>query len=133
MAGRAGDVLVYSGAASASSLGGLLAVLGYVLVVNGIGEELGWRGFLADRLLDRHGLRRTATVVWVVWGLWHVPLFWVVSDFRAMSVATVVGWTIGLWVRVPRAHLALRPERAEHVGRGRLAHRVQPDHRGQRR
>ena len=97
MAGRAGDVLVYSGAASASSLGGLLAVLGYVLVVNGIGEELGWRGYLADRLLDRHGLRRTATVVWVVWGLWHVPLFWVVSDFRAMSVATVVGWTIGLW------------------------------------
>ncbi len=66
------------------------------LVVNGFGEEAGWRGYLADGLLDRHSLLRTASIVAVVWAGWHLPLFWVIDSFRGLGFA-VVGWVIGLY------------------------------------
>ncbi len=81
----------YSGAPVAP----VVVTLLYVLVVNGFGEEVGWRGFLADRLLRERGLLSTAVLVWAVWALWHLPLFWVVEDFRAMGW-TALGWLVGL-------------------------------------
>ncbi len=81
----------YSGA----PLAPVAVTLGYVLVVNGFGEEVGWRGFLADRLLERHGVLRTALLVWVAWGAWHLPLFGVVADFRDLGWG-VLGWAVGL-------------------------------------
>jgi membrane protease YdiL (CAAX protease family) len=88
--------LAYSGAPATQGVAGTVLVLAYVLVVNGLGEELGWRGFLADRLLDRHGVGVTALLVWVVWAAWHLPVFWVVADFAVMGPARVVGWLFGL-------------------------------------
>lgn len=85
-------ISAYTGAAD---LGPLLTFL-VVLVVNGYGEEAGWRGYLVDGLLARHGLLRTASIVAVVWAGWHLPLFWVVDSFRGLGV-TVVGWLIGLY------------------------------------
>jgi membrane protease YdiL (CAAX protease family) len=90
------DLGVYSGAPGARGLG-LVLVAGYVLVVNGFGEELGWRGFMAHRLLPRLGRLRTASVVWLVWALWHAPLFLVVENFRDFGPGTTVGWLVGLW------------------------------------
>jgi membrane protease YdiL (CAAX protease family) len=95
--GRTGELLpsgisAYTGAAD---LGPVLTFL-LVLVVNGYGEEAGWRGYLADGLLERHGLLRTASLVAVVWAGWHLPLFWVVDSFRGLGFA-VAGWLIGLY------------------------------------
>ena len=88
---RANDFVLYSGAPSAG-----LPVVFYVLVVNGFGEEIGWRGFLADRLLRRTSRGRTALVVWPIWGLWHLPLFWILASFRDFGVVGTIGWAIGL-------------------------------------
>ena len=88
---NAADFVLYSGAPSA----GFTVVL-YVFVVNGLGEEIGWRGFLADRLLLRTSQARTALIVWPIWGLWHLPLFWVVANFREFGVGGTIGWAIGL-------------------------------------
>jgi membrane protease YdiL (CAAX protease family) len=81
----------YSGA----PLAPVVVTFGYVLLVNGFGEEVGWRGFLADRLLRRHGLATTALLVWVAWGLWHLPLFLVVENFRDLGWGAL-GWAVGL-------------------------------------
>ena len=81
----------YSGAPVVS----VLVLFGYVLVVNGYGEELGWRGLLADGLVDRVGEVRAALIVTVVWATWHLPMFWVVEGFRSMGWATI-GWVLGL-------------------------------------
>jgi len=91
------ELSLYSGAPASSGLVTLVLIVGYVLVVNGFGEELGWRGYLADRLLPRHGHLSTATLVWAVWALWHVPLFFVVENFRDFGAGTTVGWLVGLW------------------------------------
>ncbi|HQR06518.1 MAG TPA: CPBP family intramembrane metalloprotease [Gemmatales bacterium] len=39
-----------------------------------LGEELGWRGFLAPRLRTQLSFPVTAIVVGLVWGIWHFPL-----------------------------------------------------------
>jgi membrane protease YdiL (CAAX protease family) len=75
---------------------GLALTFLLALVVNGFGEEAGWRGYLVDRLLPRHGLLRTAGLVAVVWAGWHLPLFLVLDSFRGLGYA-VVGWAIGLY------------------------------------
>lgn len=90
------DLGLYSGASGVEG-GALLLVAGYVLLVNGYGEELGWRGFLAHHLLPRYGRIRTASLVWLAWALWHAPLFLVVENFRDFGAFTTVGWLIGLW------------------------------------
>lgn len=87
----AGDVLRYSGA---PSLG--VVTVAYVIVVNGFGEEIGWRGVLAEHLLRRTSRGRTALIVWAVWAPWHLPLFWIVGNFRDFGVAGALGWVIGI-------------------------------------
>lgn len=82
----------YSGAGS----WGLLPVVAYVLVVNGFGEEIGWRGFMAERLLPRFGALPTSLIIAVVWGGWHLPMFWVVGNFRDLGAGGTVGWLLGL-------------------------------------
>lgn len=81
----------YSGAPMA----GLWVVL-YVLVVNGFGEEIGWRGYLAEHLLDQHRPGVVALIVWAIWAGWHLPLFWVVGNFRDFGAAGTIGWVVGI-------------------------------------
>jgi membrane protease YdiL (CAAX protease family) len=42
--------------------------------VGGLGEEIGWRGFLYKELLPL-GSWRCSLVTGTLWALWHVPLF----------------------------------------------------------
>ena len=40
-----------------------------------LGEELGWRGFLLDRLMKRNSLLVATGWVAFWWGLWHLPVY----------------------------------------------------------
>jgi membrane protease YdiL (CAAX protease family) len=86
------DALAYSGAPRL----GIVTVL-FVFVLNGFGEELGWRGFMVTRLRTERSLRDTSVIVWLAWGCWHLPLFWIVANFRDFGVAGTVGWALGLF------------------------------------
>jgi membrane protease YdiL (CAAX protease family) len=86
------EYLSYSGV---GRLPAALTVL-VVLVVNGFGEEIGWRGFLADRLLERHGLVATALIVAPIWAGWHAPMFWFVANLAGLGLGGTVGWLLGL-------------------------------------
>jgi membrane protease YdiL (CAAX protease family) len=39
-----------------------------------LGEEVGWRGYLQDRMVKRFGIRRGLVLLGLLWGYWHLPL-----------------------------------------------------------
>ena len=88
----ADDLSTYSGAVTMP----WLALVALVLVVNGFGEETGWRGFLVDRWGPVRGLRRTSLLVAAVWAPWHLPLFWVSESFRSFGPAGTLGWLVSI-------------------------------------
>jgi membrane protease YdiL (CAAX protease family) len=58
----------------------LMRALGPALLV-GLFEEIGWTGFAAPRLRARHSITATGLAVGIVWGAWHLPLFWEGDSF----------------------------------------------------
>lgn len=75
--------------------GAVVAVLVLVLV-GGVGEELGWRGFLLQRLQERHSPVAASLLVVPVWALWHLPLFGLLATYRGFGLLTLVGFLVGL-------------------------------------
>ena len=68
-----------------------LGSLALWLLTFGLGEETGWRGFLLPRLQrDRNALGATL-ILWVIWALWHFPLF-----FYMYTAAVLPGLLLGL-------------------------------------
>ncbi len=56
-------------------------------------EEVGWRGFALPRLQKRHNALMATLAVGVLWGLWHLPLFF--WSGNPMSDYPFLAWFIG--------------------------------------
>ncbi|HZD70354.1 MAG TPA: nitroreductase family deazaflavin-dependent oxidoreductase [Actinomycetes bacterium] len=75
---------------------GWAGVFALVLLVNGYGEEAGWRGFAWPRLRERHTLGAAALMLAVPWAIWHTPLFWIDTGMRSITLVAIPGWLLGL-------------------------------------
>lgn len=89
-----GDFAVISGLPAGW---GLLGVAVVVVLVNGFGEETGWRGFAVHTLQDRYSALVSTVMVAAAWAVWHVPMFFVLASFQEFSTVTLVGWLVGLF------------------------------------
>lgn len=75
---------------------GWLGVAVLLLVVNGYGEETGWRGFAWPRLRERHTLGGAALLLAVPWAVWHLPTLWIDSGMRGFPWWLLPGFFAGL-------------------------------------
>lgn len=75
---------------------GWFAVFVLVFLINGYGEETGWRGFAWPRLRERHGLAGAALLLTVPWALWHLPTFWLDTGMRGFAPLMIPGFLLGM-------------------------------------
>jgi len=63
------------------------------------GEEIGWRGYALPRLAERLGLARASLLLGLIWGCWHLPLFFMpgVGQY-GQSFPMFLGGTLALSV-----------------------------------
>jgi membrane protease YdiL (CAAX protease family) len=96
-------------AVTSGLVGVLLAEFMRVLVRGGpMGEELGWRGFALPRLQQHRNALDASIFLGLIWGLWHLPLYFVPGTGQsemlgtgtspAFAIGGFLGWTIGLSV-----------------------------------
>ena len=55
----------------------LLWLLFYILITGPLCEELGWRGYALPHLLNRFTPLTASLILGVIWGVWHLPSFFV--------------------------------------------------------
>ena len=61
-----------------------LVNLPLILLLGGpMGEEFGWRGYALPLLQDRFGRRAASLGLGLVWGAWHLPLFFIDGTAQA--------------------------------------------------
>ena len=74
---------------------GVLFVWLTFVVVNGLGEETGWRGYALPILRRRHGTLTASLLLVPVWVGWHIPLFFLLQSYRDLGP---VGVLASCWV-----------------------------------
>ena len=58
-------------------------ILGSIIT---LGEELGWRGYLQEKLLRKYGLTKGLIILGAIWGYWHLPIILMGYNFPSEPV-----------------------------------------------
>nr|WP_282600251.1 CPBP family intramembrane glutamic endopeptidase [Patulibacter sp. SYSU D01012] len=66
------------------------------VLLNGVGEETGWRGWLLPRLRRRHGAVPATLLLTVAWAAWHAPFFALLTSYGDFGVVQLPGFVLGL-------------------------------------
>jgi hypothetical protein len=67
----------------------LLPALPGILLSGAFGEELGWRGYALGALRERHSGLFSGVIVGLLWGFWHLPL-WFATGLGGAELAVYI-------------------------------------------
>jgi len=76
-----------------STLAGFVDLFIITGLVQGFGEEPGWRGFALPRLRQRFGPLAATLCLFPAWLLWHLPMFLTRPEF---GLAQWIGFSLGI-------------------------------------
>lgn len=84
-----------------------------LMIVGGGLEEVGWRGYLQPLLEKKFSLTMTSLIIGIIWGLWHLPLWFVQSanqssmNFLSFLIYCIsFSFLLGLLYRITRSTIA---------------------------
>ncbi len=74
-----------------------------ILIAGGGQEEFGWRGYAQQPLQERFGILGGSIILGLIWGLWHLPLWFMPGEGHAyysffafliytVSTSIIIGW-----------------------------------------
>jgi len=74
-----------------------------IFIAGGGQEEFGWRGYAQEPLQQRFGILKASVLIGVVWGVWHLPLWFMPGEGHAyysffafllytVSTSVSIGW-----------------------------------------
>lgn len=75
---------------------GVIGVALLIVVVNGFGEETGWRGYALPQLQKRFSPLTSTLILAGCWAGWHIPQFFALHSYKGFSAGTGVGFFFGL-------------------------------------
>lgn len=88
-------------------------VLFPLMILGGGLEEVGWRGFLQPYLEKKFSFVLTSLIIGIVWGLWHLPLWFVQSAsqsnmnfFSFFAYCISFSFILGLLYQITRSTIA---------------------------
>lgn len=67
-----------------------------LLILGPLSEEIGWRGYALDRLQTKWNPLVSSLIVGLVWGLWHLPLFYMVGTSQNVLGMPFIGFVVGV-------------------------------------
>jgi len=115
-------------ALASGRLGTLHALVDLVLVgavLQALGEEPGWRGYLLPRMLDRFGRLPATLLLFPVWWLWHLPFFLGRPEFGlpqflgfGLGILSASVWMTFLWERTRSTLVAVAWHAVLNITRG---------------
>lgn len=65
------------------SLGLAIPYFFMMLLIGGGQEEFGWRGYAQEPLQEKFGVIPASLIIGMVWGLWHLPLWYMAGDLHS--------------------------------------------------
>ncbi len=63
-----------------------------------IGEELGWRGYGVDSIRSQFSLLTTNLLFGFIWGIWHLPLFFIKNFYENQLWNTGIFYVINFFI-----------------------------------
>ncbi len=54
-----------------------------MMIIGGGQEEFGWRGYAQEPLQEKIGVIPASLVIGVIWGIWHLPLWFMAGDLHS--------------------------------------------------
>lgn len=67
----------------------VIPVFLYVLFFSVLGEEIGWRGYALPELQANYSALTASLIIGVIWGLWHIPLWWIKGNLHQQIPLTL--------------------------------------------
>jgi uncharacterized protein len=99
IAGTAGQLTInkllgntFNGYLFLAQLGSFLPLL----FIGPLSEEIGWRGYALERLQMQWNALISSLMVGLVWGLWHLPLFFMVGASQHELGIPFIGFLVGM-------------------------------------